>query len=347
MDGEGLRALRRTLRMSQSDLRAALNSRLGRSYDKPRISRWENGREPIPEDVAATAEALASGQPQDARILVLANQKGGVGKTTSALNLACAMAQSGLRVLLIDNDPQASATTALLAAGAHAATFQQGKTMASVILQDRPLEDIIIRAGSDPGFRGAFDLAPSHITLAEADTRREAGFDVALREAIDPVRTRYDFIVIDAPPNLGALTIMALTTAQDVIVPVRTEPYDTMGVGLILGTINKVQRRLNSSLRLAGILPTQYTRKKWVDQEVIAHLITAMADKAPVLAPIPAGAAFGQAARSGRTAIDYAPSSPGALAYRKLADSIISGTPLPKSDVPDVSALVSEEAQAL
>ena len=97
-----------------------------------------------------------------------------------------------------------------------------------------------------------FELAPSHIELAEVDSRREPGLDVALREKLDEIRSDYGFMVIDAPPNLGMLTWMALTAAQDVIIPVRTEPYDTMGVGLILGTVNKVQRRLNPSLKLAG-----------------------------------------------------------------------------------------------
>jgi chromosome partitioning protein len=253
MDGQELRRMR----LSQADLKDALNRRLGRTYDKPKISRWENGREPIPEDVAMEIEKMTSHRPRDARVIVFANQKGGVGKTTSAFNVGYALSRGEKRVLVIDMDPQATATLGLLANGAVEA-YRRGQTMAHVILAGKAISEIIIRADPDPRPGGSvpLDIAPSHIDLAETDSRREPGFDVSLREALEPCRKDYDFVVIDAPPNLGMLTWMALAAADEVLVPVRTEPYDTMGVGLILGTINKVQRRLNPSLRLAGVLPT-------------------------------------------------------------------------------------------
>jgi len=334
MDGERMRDLRQQLRLSQAEFKDALNQRLGRSYDKPKISRWENGREPIPDDVASELERMASDRARDARAIVLANQKGGVGKTTSALNLAYALSRGGRRVLLVDMDPQATATVGLLAHGAVEA-YRQGRTIAQVILAGRAIQDVIIPAGEEivPDRALPFDLTASHIDLAETDGRREPGFDAALREALEEVRSRYDYIVIDAPPNLGMLTWMALAAAQDVIIPVRTEPYDTMGVGLILSTINKVQRRLNPALRLAGILPTQYGRRKSVDREVLAHLVSAMGDKAPVLEPVPDSAVFGHAARNGRIALEASPTSPGAVVYARLADGIVSGTPLPRAEV--------------
>ena len=156
-----------------------------------------------------------------------------------------------------------------------------------------------------------------------------------LREALEGARAAYDFIVIDAPPNLGMLNWMALAAAEDVIIPVRTEPYDAMGVGLILGTINKVQRRLNPSLRLTGILPTQYGRRKSVDREVLAHLIDAMGDKAPVLEAVPDSAVFGHAARNGRIALEASPGAPATLVYARLAQAIASGSPLPRACVTD------------
>lgn len=279
-----MRGLRQQLRLSQVDLKDELNKRLGRSYDKPKVSRWENAREPIPEDVGAELVAMSEKLPRNARAVVFANQKGGVGKTTSALNVASALARSGSRVLLVDVDPQATATVGLLAEGAVEA-YRRGRTMSHVILGAASLVDIIIRAGEElvPGRGPPFDLAASHIDLAETDGRREPGYDVALREALEPCRKNYDFIVLDAPPNLGMLTWMALAATEDAIIPVRTEPYDTMGVGLIIGTINKVQRRLNPALRLAGILPTQYGKRKLVDREVLSYLTIAMADKAPIL----------------------------------------------------------------
>ena len=284
MRGEEMRALRQSLRLSQAELKEDLNRRLGRSYDKPKISRWENGRDPIPEDVAIELGRMTTGRAREARVIALANQKGGVGKTTSALNLAYALAIRGCRALLVDLDPQATATVALLAGGAVDA-YRQGRTMAHVILHGRSLRETIFVAGTEVGAerRLPFGLAPSHIDLAEVDSKREPGFDAALREKLDEIRGDHDYVVIDAPPNLGMLTWMALTAAQDVIIPVRTEPYDTMGVGLILGTVNKVQRRLNPGLRLGGILPTQYSRRKAVDREVLGHLVAAMGDRGMVL----------------------------------------------------------------
>lgn len=344
MDGERMRTLRQRLGLSQADLKDRLNQRLGRSYDKPKISRWENGRDSIPDDVAAELAILAEAQPRHARAIVLANQKGGVGKTTSALNLAFALARGGRAVLLVDMDPQATATVALLAEAAVEA-YRQGRTMTQVILSGRPLAEAVLPAGE--GFAAArplpFDLAASHIDLSETDGRREPGFDAALREALEDVRGRYDFVVIDAPPNLGMLTWMALAAAQEVIIPVRTEPYDTMGVGLILGTINKVQRRLNPALRLLGVLPTQYGKRKSVDREVLAHLVAAMGDKAAVLAPVPDSAVFGHAARNGRVALEASPGNAAVQVYARLAEGIAAGTPLP---VAELDVILDQQQEA-
>jgi len=341
MQGESLRLARLQLRLSQAELKDALNRRLVRSYDKPRISRWENGHEPIPAEVASEIEAMAAETPRHARVLALANQKGGVGKTTSALNLAFALSRAERRVLLIDLDPQATASVALLGPGTVDA-YRQGRTMAHVLLREHPLPEAIIHAGVQAnGHPTAFDLVASHIDLAESDGRREPGFEVALREVLDRVRADYDYIVIDAPPNLGTLTVMALAAADEVLIPVRTEPFDAMGVGLILGTITKVQRRLNPSLRLTGILPTQFGSRKAVDREVLEQLVAALNGKAPVLEPVPASAVFGHAARNGRIALDASPTSSATAVYARIAAAVASGKPLPS---PSLNAASKVEA---
>ncbi|MFT8479371.1 ParA family protein [Gluconobacter oxydans] len=333
MNGNLLRELRTRLRLSQGDLKDKLNRLLDRSYDKPRISRWENNKEPIPDDVAHVLTSLVSNQTQVARVVVMANQKGGVGKTTSSLNLAYALKTLGCRVLLVDMDPQATATIGLLA-GQHVEAYHQGKTSAQLILNDKPIGDVILHPDDVPEeLQLPYDLIASHIELSETDSRREPGFDVALREAIDSVKTAYDWVVVDAPPNLGMLTWMSLAAGDEVIVPVRTEPYDTMGVGLIMGTISKIQRRLNPGLRLSGILPTQYNARKSVDREVLQHLQIMLRDKTSVLIPVPSSAVYGHAARAGRVALESSPTSHATLPYLSIAKSLNDRSPLPLAPV--------------
>jgi chromosome partitioning protein len=336
MNGTEFRDIRLSLRLSQADLVRALNRRLGRSYDAPKLSRWETSSKPIPEDVAQVINHLKAEAPMEARVLVLANQKGGVGKTTTALNLAFGLSRGGKNVLLVDMDPQATASYGVLADAAVLA-FKAGRTIAHVLLDDAPILDAIIRKGESLGKAPPppFDIVPSHINLAETDSKREPGMDAKLSEALDPIRGMYDFIVIDAPPHLGMLTSLALTAGHDVIIPVRTEPYDSMGIGLIVSTIRKVQRRTNPSLRLRGILPTQFNRRKAVDQTVLAQLSKSLGDQVPILAPVPDNAVFGRAAYAGTIALQNFPASAAVLVYGEIADCLVLGHPLPVYTVPN------------
>nr|WP_220791743.1 AAA family ATPase [Gluconacetobacter dulcium] len=308
-------------------MRNVLNTRLDRSYDRSRLSRWENGKEQIPADVEREMQLLQEQRTAKARVVAIANQKGGVGKTTTALNLVSALQRAGQRTLLIDLDPQASATDWLLGQGA-LEFYRSGRTVMHVLLRGAEVSDAIIRGDEEVGGNvRQFDMLSSHIDLSEADGRREPGFEAALSEAIEPVLDDYDFIVIDAPPNLGLMTYMALVAADMVIVPVQTEPPDAMGVALLLTTVQKVQRRLNPQLRVTGILPTRYNGRQAVDREVLHHLIKYTAELAPVLEPVPDSTVFGNAAWAGAIALDTSPRSKAVQVYVRLAASLATGAP--------------------
>lgn len=331
------RALRRRLGKTQVELADELSRFLGYACDRATLSRWEAGRDPIPADVATTMETWASGQSRSARVLALANQKGGVGKTTSALNLAYALKQLGQRVLFLDLDPQATATSVLFGQAA-IELFRRRRTVAHVILDDLAMTDAIIRGGEIVDERSApFDFVGSHINLAGVDSRREPGFDAALQDSLESLRPSYDFVVIDAPPNLGTLTWMALGAADLVIVPVQTEPYDAMGVSMILDTIRKVQRRLNPGLRLAGILPTRFSAHLAIDREVLNHLVTAMTDIAPVIEPVPNSTIYSHAAWASRITLEASPKSKVVQVYVRLAKAMIDGHPLLQATQPAAS----------
>lgn len=248
-----------------------------------------------------------------ATIVALANQKGGVAKTTSVASLGAAFAGLGLRVLLVDLDPQACLTFSL---GVDPETVAE--SIHDVLLGRVALGDVVL--DGPEGVR----LVPSTIDLAgsEAALLGRPAREYVLREALAPVRGDYDVILLDCSPSLGVLTLAALTAADGLIIPMPAEMLGHRGVGQLLDTVRDVRRYLNERLEILGILPTLYDGRSLHAREVLADVRERYS--VPVLAPsIPRTVRFAEAPAAGRSILATARSSKGALAYRELAEVLL------------------------
>lgn len=246
-----------------------------------------------------------------ARIIALANQKGGVSKTTSAINLGAALAELDRRVLLIDLDPQASLTAAL---GVNPAELPA--SIHDVLVRKTPLPEIIITAAG-------LHVAPATIDLAAAEIHllNEIGREQVLAEALADVAEMFDDILIDCPPSLGQLTINALTAADAVLIPIECSYLALRGVDQLTDTIAKIRRRSNPQLRLLGVLPTMYEGRTLHEREVLADLRGRFPDH--VYDPIPRSVRFRDSTLAGTPLLAYDSSHPGAAAYRALARKVL------------------------
>jgi chromosome partitioning protein len=252
------------------------------------------------------------------RILAIANQKGGVGKTTTTVNLGASLAVLGFRVLVVDLDPQGNATTGL---GINSRNLEA--SIYDVILHDVPLEDCV----EATQLRNLF-VAPATIDLAGAEIELVPAFsrELRLRRALEDVRADYDFVLIDCPPSLGLLTVNALAAATEVVVPIQCEYYALEGLGQLLRNVNLVQSNLNPKLELSAIVLTMYDGRTKLAEQVADEVRQHFGDKV-CRNVVPRTVRLSEAPSFGQPIIVFDPSSRGALAYRELAREVSGGPP--------------------
>lgn len=250
------------------------------------------------------------------RIIAIANQKGGVGKTTTSVNLGASLADLGYRVLVVDLDPQGNATTGL---GVNAREIEG--SIYDVIMSDTNIEDCI-----EPTSLKNLFVAPATIDLAGAEIELVPAFsrELKLRRALHEIREDYDYILIDCPPSLGLLTVNGLAAADDVLVPIQCEYYALEGLSQLIRNVTLVRTNLNPTLDVRGIVLTMYDARTkladQVEQEVRSHF-----GRTVYLTVIPRTVRLSEAPSFGQPIILFDPTSRGAVAYRELAKEVSSG----------------------
>jgi chromosome partitioning protein len=249
------------------------------------------------------------------RIVAMCNQKGGVGKTTTTINLGAALAEYGRRVLLVDFDPQGA-----LSVGLGVNPHELDRTVYN-LLMDRGVEaeDILLKTNT-----AGMDLLPSNIDLSAAEVQLvgEVAREQTLGRSLEQIAADYDYVLIDCQPSLGLLTVNALTASDGVIIPLECEFFALRGVALLMDTISKVTERLNSQLELDGILATMYDSRTTHTREVLARVVEAFGDRV-YHTVISRTIRFPETTVVGEPITTYASRSSGAEAYRQLAREVL------------------------
>ncbi|HEX7381313.1 MAG TPA: ParA family protein [Nevskiaceae bacterium] len=248
------------------------------------------------------------------RIVAIANQKGGVGKTTTAVNLAASLAATGCRVLLVDLDPQGNAT---MGVGVDKGVLR--RSCRDVLLEEATVVEVLVHL---PRF--GFDLLPANGDMTEAEVRlRELPVgDFALRSALADLRDSYDYMLLDCPPALSKLTVNALVAADGVLVPMQCEYYALEGLTSLLDTVERIRRVINPQLAVDGLLRTMFDARNNLSTDVSAQLVDYFGDKV-FRTVIPRNVRLAEAPSHGLPAIRYDPGSSGARAYQALAGEVL------------------------
>jgi chromosome partitioning protein len=261
------------------------------------------------------AEPAPLSQHGPARVIAMCNQKGGVGKTTTTINLGAALAEYGRRVLLVDFDPQGA-----LSVGLGVNPMELDRTVYNVLMERHvSVDDVLLKTNIQ-----GMDLVPSNIDLSAAEVQLvgEVAREQTLKRVLEPVLPDYDVVLVDCQPSLGLLTINALTASDGVIVPLECEFFSLRGVALLIQTIDKVKERLNPQLELEGILATMFDRRTVHGREVLTRVVEAFGDKV-FHTVINRTVRFPETTVAGEPITTFAPSSGGATAYRDLAREVV------------------------
>lgn len=248
------------------------------------------------------------------RVIVIANQKGGVGKTTTAINLAASLAAAERRVLVVDADPQANLTS-----GLGRKSQEPRPTIYDVVIDQRPLDEVLV-----PTDLELLTLAPSdrNLTGAEVELVPLMAREFRLREALEGVRERFDYVFVDCPPSLGLLTVNALVAADTLLIPLQCEYFALEGISDLMSTMQRAQRALNPTLRIEGVLLTMVDERTNLAQQVMGDIRNHFKEKV-FRTIIPRSVRLGEAPSFGKPILLYDIRSKGAEAYLQLAKELM------------------------